>query len=1648
MSNDRHQINNKGTMGALFRRMTMASLGLDTMDDVSEQSFAVIDQADTFAQRLMGGVSGMMPRGKFENIGVANSSDVLWESLYENILPENAPKNATDVGEWQYWLDAVLLTMFDEDEEEEMLSASSTGASSMKRAERQAVLQNKKQAITQRVAALKASGVRPSMLNQLSSSQKRAFSQNLNAAETQKLLRSENAQNSAVKVSMDAAITEFANKLIGYDKTLTSNERKNTSSIAASSDSVFASKLLQSAAALEASVLQAGNTEAESLVQSWKNEVQQFAASSKNADLNIASLQGMQNIVSEMLKKNVVSSAAAERFTDVSKTFASRALDHAVSQQLRNVMLSRIASSSLMNAQNIEAKNLTDVRISERAIVGPRDIAVNAAKLAKAESVLAAKFEKVAETIREFVEQNGENAATMRFMRAADRFDQMRGQSDEESRVLLKDMVESAYQLENAGVLPKGTVRGMVKTSETEVQQSHSNTSGLVDQIELLSRLSAGQNVESAMAKSSNIADSARFNALVNAINNLAISRADSVVAGAQGVKQTDLENKIAASFASSLSSNQGTASAKLSKFVTEIRNSFENAVSGFSRAGLNTDLIAPVAREISLLNVDEKLSFEESVDRFEVLSQTLDDFVDSAMKSISENGYDDLDFDVARNYVAAETDKSEASVGVSRSHNAEAMNHQIQRNAANIEAMVSENQRSMQEALAQNTAAMNRQMQLHTANIEKMVAESQRTLQESFAQQAFNNEAVAATIREEVAKAVSQNNASALISLTNSDVVKSLSPEVRNSIVASVEKFSKQQKEINALTQKIEEVRKASELARVLHVAAESTRVNNLLNNTALDNRTSSRVALGNAQVNAAYLPVLSETISSYVKLKNELEKGGIAQKGAKTSIATADIDRMTQLLKVVERNAQRSSAVKGSFNASNAASVEEVLRSAQISASASKEIAAALAASNPARVEEILRSAQLSASASKELGTVIGTSNAARIEEILHGAQIASADSNASAGILGTSNVARVEEMLRNVAVQDRMASSENRADSNVFNFDGFDSQVGYFDIVPDSLTVVNNNNQVSENSVRSSAQSASAQTANSMNHADSIAAGYASNNSVNNYAPILGLKKALELHAAGLTNGGVLDADALTRIVNDSAVREAVMKHEPVSIVTVNNAGERVRVTVGAAESEASSIALKRVTGESYQPASIRGLEQSAIIPSIDIKKLDNVNTISGADQFVSVVLGRNANAMADASIESQNSFNTDAEELSFASDRFEAIHSNVMDAERKLLNVSIGGSNVVMTPDAYVQSVAQPKLNSSVSELASGSGDIIESLTRVLEQSGNARSVRNLRRMYFEKLSETAKNSASGWLGLNNQSFAGLFGVESPSDSSAPTFSAYDSNRGEFLDAQASKNAASSFESSLGMTSGEFSYDNFDAASREFVSANSSAAAASSAAASSVAASSAAVNAVLASAHAANGAQASYGSQLLMNAMHTKENAKASVASGEFLSTIDSLLDYVEDVSNRNVGVFSTNEVVRVLVEQLPSDSYLGERGLPKWRQRDARARQVMEARELREALKKIGATPIQGMQRVNDKNYVSPNLIPQQSQAAPLFSGGSDGGSGALANSAGAAGGNDLDSSSLPVDDLRIIAEEIYEMILDSLNEELQRRRSE
>ena len=169
MSNDRHLDIDNGTIGNLFRRATLAALGLDALDDVTEQSFEVIDRADAFTDRILGGISGVMPKRDFAAFGTQTTA--LADHIMDGMAGLNGPANATDLGDWQYWLDAALLMLFDDEEEEVALTAQK--ATSVKKTSR--VQNTTPEAVRERIVALKKSGLTPAMIQAIPQAQKKSL---------------------------------------------------------------------------------------------------------------------------------------------------------------------------------------------------------------------------------------------------------------------------------------------------------------------------------------------------------------------------------------------------------------------------------------------------------------------------------------------------------------------------------------------------------------------------------------------------------------------------------------------------------------------------------------------------------------------------------------------------------------------------------------------------------------------------------------------------------------------------------------------------------------------------------------------------------------------------------------------------------------------------------------------------------------------------------------------------------------------------------------------------------------------------------------------------------------------------------------------------------------------------------------------------------------------------------------------------------------------------------------------------------------------------------------------------------------------------------------------------------------------------------
>lgn len=1467
-------------MGTLFRRMTMASLGLDAMDDVSEQSFEVIDRADTFAERLLGGVTRMMPRDSFDRIGIATSSDALWKEVYSGILPADGPKNATDVGEWQYWLDAVLLTLFDEDEEEAELlsgrgvhaarpsSSSQTAAAQTKHLE----IERKKQEIRERVAQLNASGVKPAMLRQLSVSKQREIAQTSHLAE--KLASRMSSESSGTQRMTDSGnqdyatvVSAFATALIQASEDASPSAGKSSGRVvdlfASNSNQILASHILEKAKRLEASGAAGGSegqsAEAARLMRTWRENVERFSRSSHQDGSDIAALHEMQRLVREMSSKGIVAQTVADQFRMSSRTFAARALDGVLSQdqsQAGSTLVSRIENG----IQSMASRQGEGMLVSSRAVTSASPNGIHAAMVGRAEHLLATSFEKFSSAVRSYVDRSGSNAATMRFERASERYEQLAGLSDEQDRVLLRDLVESATQLETSGIIPRGTVSRLVRQATSEAELRSSQNVGMREQIEMLQRISSG---------------------------------AEHLVSTTGAVRNEKLGRQF-------------------SRLMHQVDHSLNSLVTSLRNAGIQSSVIAPLIRDITQIQSDGiGASVEAHVNCVEMLSHSLDSFVERALGALPEQGYDALDTD--RAFVAPETVSSGESLadrGTGRRSSFHA---------------------SGSLAVGRVTAQLE-EVRRYVASVAKLQHSAEEQYIAMLEDRILKDTNMPSDVRSAISQAIESRSMDALMAAQKS-VASRLAESVNAQIDAASKRIETSRMQFEAVSKQVREIERAAEISRMLRIASDQAYAQNIVQSASrqrvqFTSPLQTSVLLDGTRIENSYLPALNEAIQSYAKLREEYARFDTPSlTGLRIEETTARLNRMMTLIQPAEQHL-------------------------------------------------------------------------------------------AGSEFLGQQSV---------------------DVDSIGSNTSLLDQQFGYDEIVPDTFDKV--------------------RSLSGAMH------GYASVDSISSYAPMLGSRKALELHASGLLHGNVAEAGALKAALGDVFSSQTAALGESVTWSTVNALGERVRLTVANDRRPAEDFILRAPIGESYQPAALRGqaVIERSMTPVIDIQKLDSVQSLGGAEQFVPVMLG---GASSSTSFNSKDSAVYDTDVASDASmnngriglfgkavsgmtgmvsflggfERYEGMYGEGFDGDRRLLSVSLDGTHVAMTPEAYVQTIAEPQLTASARALSFGSDALYGSFASLLSQQGASRSLSSLRRTFFEKLSAAGRSTARGWIGLNSQSFASLLGIEPDARmSSSMSLPDYDAGRGAFLKSDASSEGLGSSMESFGSI-GAASHTTNDSSvysemanayMRSYVSGTQGTSASSSSARG--------LNAV---------ASDSYGMQLLHSSA-VKTSSSERQQTGELLGHIDSLLDYVEDISNRNVGVFSTNEMVRVLVEQLPRESYLGEKGLPKWRQKDVRSRQVEEARELREALKKIGASPVQGMQRIHDKNFVSPNLIPQTTSAAPLFSGGSDGGSTTTAaSSLRGANSNSLDQSNIPTGDLEIIAEEVYEMILESLNEELQRRRSE
>lgn len=598
------------------------------------------------------------------------------------------------------------------------------------------------------------------------------------------------------------------------------------------------------------------------------------------------------------------------------------------------------------------------------------------------------------------------------------------------------------------------------------------------------------------------------------------------------------------------------------------------------------------------------------------------------------------------------------------------------------------------------------------------------------------------------------------------------------------------------------------------------------------------------------------------------------------------------------------------------------------------------------------------------------------------------------------------RLERMLSLVAPVNsgnvtRYASEASKAEDIISSMSHTETSIGYDEVVPSSLEWVRQAEQ------------------------------YPSQSSVSDLTSMLGVRKAAELHASDIANGRAESVQSLVSSLTKLVSEQKFASSPAASIQTysVSEDGEHVKVSVGVQPNRnvSQSFTLRNNTVESYQPVNARLPQLSSVTAAMDMTKLAGEGTISGADTFMPLIAGANTSnpvsgtesVSTSAAPEIQSQRGREAVQAILARFGIQSTRSSEHAAEGERFRLNVGGVDFDMSANAFVQMVAKPAMNSAAVSMPAAmdaNNALFAGYASLLDAQGEKRTLKALRQSYVETLAKAGAMSAHSQVGFSTQSFADIMGV-------TPTFVS--------ASAPAAQSASAAVAQARRDVTAQTS-DSDESFVNELISRTES---------------------IPSSELSGNASYAWVSNQLRANSSVSNSGVSSSHDehnSQQLLGRIDSMLDYVESMSERNVGVFSSDDTVRVLLEALPASSSLGNKGLPKWRQRDTKATRMAEARELREALAKIGASPVQGVSRFANKQYVSPNLLQNQSTGtAPLFSGGSDTSTTPGASSSiSKAADKPSTSDEITDEDLEFIAEQVFLKIEESLNDEQQRRRSE
>ena len=585
MSKERHLEIENGTMGNLFRRSTLAALGLDALDDVSEQSFEVIDRADAFVNRLLGSISGVLPKTQADRMGTRTTE--LVDHIFEGMVGLNGPASATDLGEWQYWLDATLLMLFDEYEDEVEIGEQSYAPRTQAKASARRLPANvTPQAVRERIAALNKAGIKPAMLQAMTAEQKRQV-----LAKTQKQSKSRDLTASSMSELLAASMKETLATVESRTKAFETFEKVYTTN----TRQLFASHLADKANAVQSSLsLQTADDNTRSIVRQWADSVARFE---QGAGADMTTVRAMFGSLESLEKVGAISQTQAAEIRRNCQSLAKRALSDEIVHDVTLMAAKLEQTSSRLVASKRPQLN------AERAVElsGMNATEQVAASLTRTFAALGSKLQSFNDAVSQYVLTSGETAATMRWQRATDRFERMRGISDDVDRVLLRDVVESASALGEAGIVSQDVVRDVAKTVAAKrfAEDTRSTISSRFEE------MATGKlNVSFA-------ADSKHFVAAPEIAQKL-VDRVQSSV--------RTMSSEMA-KFEASLSKIESLDPAKLSSFASSIR----------------------ALAETSQMMASDPMSIVRSSSVLESICDKLDEFAQSAANAVVSLGYDEL---------------------------------------------------------------------------------------------------------------------------------------------------------------------------------------------------------------------------------------------------------------------------------------------------------------------------------------------------------------------------------------------------------------------------------------------------------------------------------------------------------------------------------------------------------------------------------------------------------------------------------------------------------------------------------------------------------------------------------------------------------------------------------------------------------------------------------------------------------------------------------------------------------------------------------------------------------------------------------------------------------------------------------------------